>query len=78
VNWKAPKQALAAHRAVSYISGGSGRASPLEFTVDGEVIEMQLPSIVWVTGAGLYTGTAVEYRKCFANMSIAISLFSLQ
>jgi DNA-binding transcriptional LysR family regulator len=52
-------QALADHRAVNYISGGSGRALPLEFTVDGEVIEMQLPSIVSVTGADLYTGAAV-------------------
>jgi DNA-binding transcriptional LysR family regulator len=52
-------QALAAHRAVNYISSGSGRALPMEFTVDGEVIEMQLASIVSVTGADLYTGAAV-------------------
>ena len=52
-------QALTAHRAVNYISSGSGRALPMEFTVDGEVIEMQLASIVSVTGADLYTGAAV-------------------
>lgn len=52
-------QALEAHRAVNYISSGSGRALPMEFTVDGEVIEMQLPSIVSVSGADLYTGAAV-------------------
>jgi DNA-binding transcriptional LysR family regulator len=52
-------QALESHRAVNYISSGSGRALPMEFTVDGEVIEMQLPSIVSVTGADLYTGAAV-------------------
>lgn len=52
-------QALESHRAVNYISSGSGRALPMEFTVNGEVIEMQLPSIVSVTGADLYTGSAV-------------------
>jgi DNA-binding transcriptional LysR family regulator len=31
----------------------------MEFTVDEEVIEMQLASIVSVTGADLYTGAAV-------------------
>jgi DNA-binding transcriptional LysR family regulator len=51
-------QALESHRAVNYISSGSGRALPMEFTVDGEVIEMQLPAIVSVTGADLYTGAA--------------------
>ncbi|MGV2293629.1 LysR substrate-binding domain-containing protein [Trinickia sp. YCB016] len=55
----ATPQALEAHRAVNYISSGSGRALPMEFTVDGEVIEMQLASIVSVTGADLYTGAAV-------------------
>jgi DNA-binding transcriptional LysR family regulator len=52
-------QALESHRAVNYISSGSGRALPMEFTVDGEVIEIQLPAIVSVTGADLYTGAAV-------------------
>lgn len=52
-------EALDAHRAVNYISSGSGQALPMEFTVDGEVIERQLASIVSVTGADLYTGAAV-------------------
>ncbi|SDI10694.1 LysR family transcriptional regulator [Paraburkholderia phenazinium] len=52
-------QALEAHQAVNYISSASGRALPMEFTVAGEVVEMQLPSIVSVTGADLYTGAAV-------------------
>nr|WKF60179.1 HTH-type transcriptional regulator PgrR [Paraburkholderia busanensis] len=51
--------ALEHHRAVNYISSSSGRALPLEFTVDGEVIEMQLPSLVSVTGADLYAGAAI-------------------
>jgi DNA-binding transcriptional LysR family regulator len=52
-------EALDAHRAVNYISSATGRALPMEFTVEGNVIEMPLPSIVSVTGADLYTGAAV-------------------
>jgi DNA-binding transcriptional LysR family regulator len=52
-------QALEAHRAVNYISSSTGRALPMEFTVGTEVIEMQLASIVSVTGTDLYTGAAV-------------------
>jgi DNA-binding transcriptional LysR family regulator len=52
-------EALDTHRAVNYISSATGRALPMEFTVDGNVIEMPLPSIVSVTGADLYTGAAV-------------------
>jgi DNA-binding transcriptional LysR family regulator len=52
-------EALDAHRAVNYISSATGRALPMEFTVQGDVIEMPLPSIVSVTGADLYTGAAV-------------------
>ena len=52
-------EALEGHRAVNYIASSSGRTLPLEFIVDGEVIEMQLPSVVSVTGADLYTGAAV-------------------
>lgn len=52
-------QALEGHQAVNYISSASGRALPLEFTADGEVVEMQLPSVVSVSGADLYTGAAV-------------------
>jgi DNA-binding transcriptional LysR family regulator len=52
-------QALEDHRAVNYVSSGSGRALPMEFTVDGSVVEMQLSSVVSVTGADLYTGSAI-------------------
>jgi DNA-binding transcriptional LysR family regulator len=52
-------EALTGHRAVNYLSSGTGRPMPMEFTVDGQVVEMQLPSVVSVTGADLYTGAAV-------------------
>jgi DNA-binding transcriptional LysR family regulator len=52
-------ESLSAHRAVNYVSSGSGRVIPLEFTVDERVVEMQLPAVVSVTGADLYTGAAV-------------------
>src|SRR6187402_292486 len=52
-------ESLSAHRAVNYVSSGSGRVLPLEFTVDERVVEMQLPAVVSVTGADLYTGAAV-------------------
>jgi DNA-binding transcriptional LysR family regulator len=51
--------ALSSHRAVNYVSSATGRILPLEFTVDDRVIEMQLPSIVTVTGADIYTGAAI-------------------
>lgn len=52
-------EALAAHRAIHYISSGTGKAVPLEFTVDGRVTNVQLGAVVSVTGADLYTGSAV-------------------
>ncbi|MDR5753985.1 MULTISPECIES: LysR family transcriptional regulator [unclassified Caballeronia] len=48
-----------AHRAVNYMSSGTGRMMPLEFSVDGRVVETELPSSVSVTGAELYTGAAL-------------------
>jgi DNA-binding transcriptional LysR family regulator len=51
-------EALGAHRAVNYVSSASGRPLPLEFTIDGQVVEYTLPSIVSVTGADIYTGSA--------------------
>ncbi|SDC67490.1 DNA-binding transcriptional regulator, LysR family [Cupriavidus sp. YR651] len=51
--------ALAAHRAVNYVSSATGKAVPLEFTANGRVAAVQLPAIVSVTGADLYTGAAV-------------------
>jgi DNA-binding transcriptional LysR family regulator len=52
-------ETLSAHRAVNYLSSGSGRILPMEFTVDGRVVEIQLAAVVSVTGADLYTGSAV-------------------
>ncbi|SAL85801.1 LysR family transcriptional regulator [Caballeronia choica] len=52
-------KALSGHRAVNYMSSGTGRILPLEFTVDGRVTELQLASIVSVTGADLYTAAAL-------------------
>jgi len=51
--------ALASHHAINYISSATGKAVPLEFTVDGRVTVVNLPAIVSVTGADLYTGSAV-------------------
>ena len=52
-------EALQDHRAVNYISSSSGKALPMQFIANGEVIEMQLAATVSVTGADLYTGAAV-------------------
>lgn len=52
-------EALAAHRAVNYVSSATGKAIPLEFTRDGRVTAVQLPAIVSVTGADLYAGAAI-------------------
>jgi DNA-binding transcriptional LysR family regulator len=51
--------ALASHRAINYISSGTGKVVPLEFTVDGRVATVSLPATVSVTGADLYTGSCV-------------------
>jgi DNA-binding transcriptional LysR family regulator len=51
--------ALASHRAVNYISSGTGKVVPLEFTVDGRVTTVDLPATVSVTGTDLYTGSSV-------------------
>ncbi|QOF77303.1 LysR family transcriptional regulator [Variovorax sp. 38R] len=50
---------LASHRAVHYVSSSTGKALPLEFTVDGQLRPVQLAATVSVTGADLYTGAAV-------------------
>ncbi|KLN53856.1 LysR family transcriptional regulator [Variovorax paradoxus] len=52
-------EALASHRAVNYVSSGTGKVVPLEFTVDGRVTAVDLPATVSVTGADLYTGASV-------------------
>ncbi|MEW6346819.1 MAG: LysR substrate-binding domain-containing protein [Paraburkholderia sp.] len=51
--------ALAAHRAVNYISSATGKAVPLEFTREGSVGTMYLASVVSVAGTDLYTGGAL-------------------
>ena len=50
---------LAAYRAVNYLSSATGRAVPLEFTVNDEVLPLLLSAAVSVTGTDLYTGAAV-------------------
>jgi DNA-binding transcriptional LysR family regulator len=52
-------EALASHRAVNYISSGTGKVVPLEFTVDGRVTTVDLPATVSVTGTDLYTGSSI-------------------
>ncbi|MGJ7507430.1 LysR substrate-binding domain-containing protein [Variovorax sp. GT1P44] len=52
-------EGLGAHQAVNYISSATGKAVPLEFSVDGHVTAVQLGGVVSVTGADLYTGSAV-------------------
>nr|WP_315233957.1 LysR family transcriptional regulator [uncultured Albidiferax sp.] len=52
-------QALARHRAVNYLSTATGRALPLEFMVDGKLQTLNLPGSVSVTGADVYTASAI-------------------
>jgi len=51
--------ALAAHRAVNYISSATGTVMPLAFMVNGQLQAVQLKATVSVAGADLYTGSAV-------------------
>ncbi len=51
--------ALASHRAVNYISSGTGRGIPLEFTVDGAVKSVELTPSISVTGVEIYTQAAL-------------------
>lgn len=50
---------LRSHVAVSYVSSATGRPLGLDFKVGNEVVEIDLCSIVSVTGADLYTGAAL-------------------
>jgi DNA-binding transcriptional LysR family regulator len=50
--------ALAAHRAVNYISSVTGTAMALEFMVNGQLLAVRLKATVSVAGADLYTGSA--------------------
>lgn len=47
------------HFAVDYISSATGKAMPMEFQVNGRIQELPMPSVISVTGADLYTGSAV-------------------
>lgn len=51
--------ALSGHRAVNYLSSASGRVLPMEFTINGQVLELLMESIVSVSGADLYTSAAL-------------------
>lgn len=51
---------LRAHVAVSYVSSATGKPLGLDFKVNNEVIEVDLRSVVSVTGADLYTGAALS------------------
>lgn len=50
---------LERHRAVHFISSSTGRPYPLEFRVGSEVRQVVLPASVSVSGADMYTATAV-------------------
>ncbi|KWB63966.1 transcriptional regulator [Burkholderia ubonensis] len=50
---------LDAHFAVDYVSSATGKPVPLEFTVDGAVVEVRMRSTIAVTGADLYTASAL-------------------
>ena len=55
----ADPSALAAHRAVNYVSSATGKPVPLEFSIEGRNTPMLLPGAVSVTGVELYTGSAL-------------------
>lgn len=50
---------LEGHYAVNYISSATGRAMPLEFNVGDELKTVQLPDLVAVNGADLYTAASL-------------------
>lgn len=50
---------LPAHKAVNYISSSTGKPYPFEFTVNGKVELIDIPSAVSVTGAEIYTECAI-------------------
>lgn len=47
------------HHAVHFMSSSTGRPCPLEFSVGGEVRQLVLPASVSVSGADMYTATAI-------------------
>ena len=50
---------LEGHYAVNYISSATGRAMPLEFNVGDALKTVQLPDLVTVNGADLYTAASL-------------------
>lgn len=47
------------HHAVHFVSSGTGRPYPLEFSIGGEIRQLVLPASVSVSGADMYTATAI-------------------
>jgi DNA-binding transcriptional LysR family regulator len=50
---------LAGHEAVNFVSSATGRNYPLEFTVGGELRQLNLMGPVTVTGADMYAACAI-------------------
>jgi DNA-binding transcriptional LysR family regulator len=50
---------LARHQAVHFVSSSTGRPYPLEFLVDGALRQVTPPASVSVTGADMYTASAI-------------------
>lgn len=50
---------LSRHFTVDYVSSATGKAMPLSFAAGGREVEIRMPSGISVTGADLYTGSAV-------------------
>lgn len=50
---------LGKHKAVNYISRTSGKPFPFEFTVNGVVQEVAIPTAISVFGAEIYTASAL-------------------
>jgi LysR family transcriptional regulator for bpeEF and oprC len=56
----ASPQALEGHRAVNFFSAKTGKAMPLDFTIDGRVEETPLPHRVGTNDADTYRALVVE------------------
>lgn len=50
---------LSGHFAVDYVSSATGKPVPLSFLVNGKTTDLTMPSTISVTGADLYTGSAI-------------------
>jgi LysR family transcriptional regulator for bpeEF and oprC len=47
---------LSEHQAVNYVSARTGRTFPFEFTVNGEVVKVQMKSVLAVNDGSVYIG----------------------